>query len=217
MVLIGAATIARNRHDTLLAVEEPVMDWLLDGTDVSGWARFQWLGGNLLTFGGIIALAVIAFYFNRRASAVVIGSMIFGLTVAWLVRDLVGRARPDAAVAGSGSFPSLEVVQTSVFWGLVVLFAWWLGAPRIVWQLLTEGAIVASLLVSIDLMVRGQHWPSDIVGSGIVTGLTLITAAMLLEDNPPARASSPSGESSEESSAPWRRQRERKISSAPSA
>ncbi len=206
VVLIGAAAIVRNRNATLLRVEEPVMEWLLDGTDTSGWARFSWLGGDALTFGGLVVLALVALWFNRRAAIALIGSMIFGLAVAWLVRDLVARERPVAAESTSGSFPSIDLVQTGVFWGLLVLVIWWLGAPRIVWQIVSEVGIVATILVAIGPLVRGEHWPSDVVGSAIVIGLTLIGAVVLLEDNPPLRGFP----------RPWA-QRDRRMSSAPSA
>jgi membrane-associated phospholipid phosphatase len=76
-------------------------------------------------------------------------------------------------------------VQTGVFWGLVVLMLWWVGAPKLVWQIVLELAIVATLLVSVDLILSGEHWPSDAVGSALVISVSLITAAIVFEALPP--------------------------------
>ena len=112
IVLVGAAAIARSRHDTLIKVEEPVMDWLLDGTDTSGWARADVLGDPWLVYPGIVVLAFIAFWFSRAVAVTIVLTMLFGVVTAMVTKNIVGRPRPEVFEGvTSSSFPSVFVVQ----------------------------------------------------------------------------------------------------------
>lgn len=179
-LLVAASAIARGRHDTLLTVEEPVMDWLLDGTDTSGWDRTAIFGSPWLIITGTVVLTVGAFFLNRRVALAILATSVLAPVVAIVVRNAVDRPSPleDSA---AGSFPSVELVQTGVFWGMVVLMLWWVGVPKLAWQIGLELAIVMTLLVAIRLMVAGEIWPSDAVGSAIVVAVSLIMAAIVFE------------------------------------
>lgn len=179
-LLIAASAIARGRHDTLLRVEEPVMDWLLDGTDTSGWDRTAIFGSTWLVVVGTVLLAIGAFFLERRVAVAIIVTSAAATALAIFVRGIVERPTPLGETI-EGSFPSVELVQTGVFWGLVVLGLWWIGAPKLVWQIGLELAIVMTLLVSIRLIVTGAIWPSDAVGSAIVVAVSLIMAALVFE------------------------------------
>lgn len=188
IVLVGAAAIARSRHDMLIRVEEPVMDWLLDGTDTSGWARADVLGDPWLVYPGIVILAFIAFWFSRTVAVTLVLTMLFGVVTAMVTKNIVGRPRPEVFEGvTSSSFPSVFVVQAGIFWGLVTLMVWWFRTPRLIWQIVLELTIVAVLLTALGRIIAGYHWPSDAVGSAIVVALSLISAAIVLEDHPPKR------------------------------
>ncbi len=160
------------------------MEWLLDGTDTSIWDRLSFFSSNGLLIVGTIILAIAAFAFGRRAGAAVVITTLFAWALSAFVSGLVGRVPPREGIEG-GSFPSVEVVQTGVFWGLIVMLLWWVGVPKLVWQIGVELSIVITLLVAVRLIVAGEIWPSDAVGSAIVIALALITAAAVLEANPP--------------------------------
>ncbi len=183
-LLVAASAIAKGRHDTLLRVEEPVMDWLLDGTDTSGWDRTAIFGSTWLVVGGTLLLAIGAFFLERRVAIAIIITSGLATALAMFVRGVVERPTP-LGDATAGSFPSLELVQTGVFWGLIVLGLWWVGAPKLVWQIGLEVAIVITLLVAIRLIVTGEIWPSDAVGSAIVVAVSLILSAIVFEAFPP--------------------------------
>lgn len=188
IVLVGAAAIARSRHATLIKVEEPVMDWLLDGTDTSGWARADILGDPWLVYPGIVVLAFVAFWYSRAVAATIVLTMFFGVVTALVTKNIVGRPRPEVFEGvTSSSFPSVFVVQAGIFWGLVTLMVWWFRTPRLIWQIVLELTIVAVILTALGRIIAGYHWPSDAVGSAIVVALALISAAIVLEDHPPQR------------------------------
>lgn len=183
-LLIAAAVVVRNRTSMLLKVEEPVMEWLLDGTDTSIWDGAAIFSRTWLLLLGTVILAVVGFFLDRRVGIAVVITSVFARILTSLVGGVVGRVAPTEGIE-AGSFPSSEVVNAGVFWGLVVMMLWWVGAPRLVWQIVLEVAIVITLVVSIRLIVSGEVWPTDALGSTIVIALSLITAAVVLEANPP--------------------------------
>lgn len=183
-LLVAASAIARSRHDTLLKVEEPVMDWLLDGTDTSGWDRTAIFGSTWLIVVGTLILAFGAFFLHRRVAVAIIVTSVLATVLANFVSGVVERPTPLGETT-PGSFPSVELVQTGVFWGMIVLGLWWIGAPKLVWQIGLELAIVMTLLVAIRLTVTGEIWPSDAVGSAIVVAVSLILAAIVFESCTP--------------------------------
>ena len=161
------------------------MDWVLEGADVSGWSRVDVLGSFGLIIPVTLALAVAMFFFNRVAGVTVALTLFFGIILGRVVKSLVERPRPTV-IEGveTSSFPSQLVVQAGVFWGLVALAVWWFGAPRLVWQIVVEACVVLVLLTAVGRVVRGYSWPTDMVGSGLVVALVLISAAIILEDQP---------------------------------
>ncbi len=188
--IVLAVVIARSREAWLLNVEQPVMDWLLDGTDTSVWDRAQILSDLRVIIPGTILLVFVGLWLERRTAFAIITTTVFAYATAGLIGALVGRVGPTGEE--TGTFPSFEVVQAGVFWGLVVLMFWWVGAPKLLWHIVLEIATVLTLLVAIRGVVNGEIWPSDAIGAALVTGLSLITAAIVLEANPakiPARKS----------------------------
>jgi len=151
-LLVLASVIVRTRTSTLLKVEEPVMTWLLDGTDTSIWDRTAIFSRSWLLIVGTIVLAIIGLVLERRVGIVVILTSLLALVLTSLVRGVVGRVSPlaDESIV---SFPNGEIVHTGVFWGMVVMMMWWLGAPKLIWQIVLEIAIVILLVVSIRLIV----------------------------------------------------------------
>lgn len=182
-LLVAASVVVRNRTSMLLKVEEPVMEWLLDGTDTSIWDGASVFSGTWLLIAGTVVLAIVGFALDLRVGIAVVLTSILARVLTSLVGGLVGRQAPQEGLE-AGTFPSAEVVNTGVFWGLVVVMLWWVGAPKLVWQIVLEVSIVITLVVSIRLIVSGQVWPSDALGSTIVIALSLITAAVVFESNP---------------------------------
>ncbi len=186
--IILAVVVTRTREVWLLNVERPVMDWLLDGTDTAIWDRAEILSDWRIIIPGTIFLAIVAFFLEKRVALAIVATTIFSYALAELIGATVGRVSPTGEL--TGTFPNFTVVQSAVFFGLVVLMTWWVGAPKLVWHVVLELAVVMTLLVAIRQVVSGDIWPSDAIGSALVATLALITAAAVLEANPakiPAR------------------------------
>ena len=182
-LIIAAAAVARNRVEWLLAVEEPVIDWVLDGTDTSRWDPAAIISSPALLIIGTIAMVVVGIIFEWRIALAVVITTLLGTILTLLLSGIVQRVPPRQDVE-VGSFPSLAVVQTGVFWGLIVLMLWWLKLPRLLWEIVIEIGVVLTLIVSVRLILNGEIWPSDAIGSVLVIGLSLITAAIVFEANP---------------------------------
>ncbi len=180
--IVLAVVVTRSREGWLLNIEQPVMDWLLDGTDTSAWDRAAILSAWNIIIPGTIVLVLVAFWLERRIAFAIITTTIFSYAIAGLIGALVARVSPNGEL--TETFPSFEVVRAGVFYGLVVLTAWWVGAPKLVWHIILEIATVLTLLVAIRGIVNGEIWPSDAIGAALVTALTLITAAIAFEANP---------------------------------
>lgn len=164
------------------------MEWLLDDADTSVWDRVEGLMSGTLAWAGTILLAALGAFFNRWVGATAIIVLLFGRIVTSVTRNAV--ERPPALEAADTGFPHPELVQSSIFMGLIVLFSWWFGAPKLVWHIFLELAVFATLLSSIRLIVRGEIWPSDVVGSMLVVALSLIIAAAVFESQPFERRTS---------------------------
>lgn len=205
IVLIAAAAIVRRYNDKLLKAERPVMNWVLDGTDTSGWDIANVMFESWIIIVGIICLSVATFFFNRRVAFVLPILMVFGMILGAFTGSIVGRFAPQSDSELS-SFPNPEIVRIGVFLSLLLLVLWWAHIPKLVWQIGLEVATVALLVAAINRVAAGVAWPSDIVGSALVVGVTTVTGAILLERLPPR----------DPRKMQWA-QMPRRISSAPSA
>ncbi|KRK48918.1 membrane-associated phospholipid phosphatase [Secundilactobacillus kimchicus JCM 15530] len=119
----------------------------------------------------IVWVLVLAFFlwgFKYKIPALwAIGVMISGDVVAFIVKHLVGRARPIGHLAADDgfSFPSGHVF--GMF--LLVAMIWLLVLPRVkkYWQLILLRAILMIwvLLVAFSRVYMGAHFPSDTVAA----------------------------------------------------
>ena len=180
--IVLAVVVTRSREEWLLNVEQPVVTWLLDGTETSAWDAASILSAWLVILPGTALLIAIGFWLDRNVALSIITTTLFAYALTGLIGTLVGRVGPAGET--TSTFPSFEVVRAGVFWGLVVLMFWWVGAPKLFWHIVLEIALVLMLVVSIRGVVSGDFWPSDAVGAALVVTFALITAAIVFEGNP---------------------------------
>lgn len=180
--IVLAVVVSTSREEWLLRVEKPVMDWLLDGPEATVWDAATIVSSWSVIIVGTLLLAAVAARKNFRVSIAIVATTLMAYALAGVLSSIVGRVGPLGET--TGTFPSFEVARAAVFFGLVVLTAWWIGAPKLLWHVLLELATVLSLIVSIRLIAAGDIWPSDAISAGLVAALSLISAAVLFESNP---------------------------------
>lgn len=104
--------------------------------------------------------------------------MIAAPAAEWLLKILIGRARPEEASMG---FPSGHATAAAAFFGAVIYLAASLpGRARVIARV---ASLVLILLVALARIVLRAHWPVDTL-AGITLGLALASLATLLADGP---------------------------------
>jgi undecaprenyl-diphosphatase len=121
-------------------------------------------------------LLVLVFPLARRRWWIWGGMMVAAPICEGLLKNLIGRARPEEASMG---FPSGHATAASAFFGALFYLAATLPPlPRV---LVRVGAVVTIVLVAIARIVLRAHWPTDTL-AGIALGLTLASIAALLAE-----------------------------------
>ena len=156
-------------------LDESVAGWIRD-RGVFDALRFldPWGSTEMsLALAVVIGLAALRCRVTALAFA---GSILTGLALhAWL-RTVVERPRPDAEDVLSTSFPSGHVLQAVALVGLVPLALVAItGRRRLGLIIATLTALVAAA-GAVHRVYSGAHWPSDVVGGGLI-GLAIALAA----------------------------------------
>jgi undecaprenyl-diphosphatase len=144
---------------------------------------FSWLGGP----GGIymqVAVILLVLVLHRRALPLALAGLAGGLSYLLIV-NLVNRPRPTSAQIlritehpGSTSFPSGHLIFITISAAVLMLCVGHRYLPR--WAIPIGWAVVAAivLLVGLDRIYVGAHWPSDVLGgtSIAVAWVALVTS-----------------------------------------
>lgn len=180
LVLGGAAIVG---PDWLLAIDEPISDWIRgSGRDLTLARILTQLGSpNISVAIGVIAVGVI--WRRCRASALTLAALVASAVLAdVLLKLLVDRPRPAGQQVSThlGSFPSGHTIHAVVIFGLVPLVLWVL-TNRI--TVLRAGYAVSAIVVIVVAWSRirlGAHWPSDVLASFFIGASLLIAAEQML-------------------------------------
>lgn len=167
------------------------LGWLFQAVSAVG-QRLPWV---LLT----LVMASLLWWTRLRLESIFIAATLLPGLVNTLLKHAIDRPRPDAsfvrvleqgASLAEGSFPSGHVVQFTVVFGLLYLFAGrYLTDKARMWA---QGACIALvLLVGPARVYVGAHWPSDVVGGYLFGGLCLWALAWLYREMAPRAARSP--------------------------
>lgn len=156
-----------------LVADQP---WLLDAGEVVAVVLHPWSVRGVVALGALLAWR--AGY--RRRALVVAGTMLVGSALGVGLKLLVRRDRPpfgdDVAAEIGYSMPSGHALNGTLAAGLVVVLLWpWLRrrAARV---LAVAAAAAVAVVVSLDRLVLGVHYLSDVV-AGAAIGLVGTAAA----------------------------------------
>ncbi len=148
------------------------------------------------TIGMIIYTAVLAVAMfvknHRRAAVFVVAVMLacWGATSA--VKGLVGRARPEwqtpVDLLDSGSFPSGHTSSMVSFAGIVLVLLSMLVRRRAIRQLLGNAVLLVAVVVALDRVLLGRHYPSDVVGGAALGSALVLLGLVFLDPQPRSHA-----------------------------
>ena len=182
------AVLARiHRGGPLLTWDRPIQHWAEShrGDDVNSVFRaISQLGGITVVAVGLIVLLYLVYRRCQSLGIVLLIAVAARPLLEFLLKELVGRPRPDfeRLVPGVGpSFPSGHVMAAIALWGLVPPVVALLTRRRTLWwaSVVVSGAVI--LGVAASRVYLGVHWFSDVVGALLLGGLYLLVVEWLLD------------------------------------
>ncbi|MBT9466281.1 phosphatase PAP2 family protein [Hydrogenophaga sp.] len=169
-------------------VDEAVLWFFRDHIPASmnGFFATATLSGSARFLIPLTAVSVVLLLVNRRRyEAVLIGvSVIVATLTVWIMKAIVGRARPELWEAQwywGSSFPSGHTLSTAAFSTAAALCAariW----PRTA-TLAMALAVLWTGLIAVSRLILGVHWPSDVLAAicfGAVIPLLINVVSELL-------------------------------------
>jgi len=189
--IVYVASLAAFAVLAVLAHEYAYFAWdlrlarAIQSIDFPGWAALmEWtsvFGNGLTSWGLTIATALMFFVWRRRSEGVGLALCTWGGSlVNRILKVLVGRPRPSAELVGFAygsdemSFPSGHVMFYVCFFGFLFFVAYAL-LPRA-----TQARRIALVLLPIPVLLVGlsrvtlrAHWPSDVLGAYLLSGVWL--------------------------------------------
>lgn len=136
------------------------------------------LGGQIVSVALMIGLIAFLILVGRRIDALVVLISAAPVLAGLLLKDVVGRARPDFFVLGSEpsslSFPSGHALFAIVFGGLLIILAGDLIRPVKLRRAIQVGLALLILAVGASRVYLGVHYPSDVVGSYLFGAMALL-------------------------------------------
>lgn len=130
--------------------------------------------GNFEVALPVLALAMVYAYWRRRRTAPLWGCGLAMLCVPALVTPLKLLFERPGPLGGSGYYPSGHTATAVVAYGAAVLLLWphLRGAATRVLALLVALFLVTA--TATGLVVRGYHWPLDVLASCALASLPLL-------------------------------------------
>ncbi len=136
------------------------------------------LGGQIVSVALMVGLIAMLMFIGRRIDALVVLISAAPVVAGLLLKDVVGRARPDFFVLGSEpsslSFPSGHALFAMVFGGLLIVLAGDLIRPVKLRRAIQVGLALLILAVGASRVYLGVHYPSDVVGSYLFGAMALL-------------------------------------------
>jgi len=162
----------------------PASDWALG--DV-GWlvhplrwveVAFGTVGMTILTFAVTVLMLTRG---HRRAAVYAFGVMTVTTVSYTLIKLAVGRTRPEwqleDSLLSSKSFPSGHAASISAFGGILIVLVVMLVRRGNVRRLLYAVIGLVVVVVCLDRVLLGRHFPSDVVG-GVLLGMGMVALGL---------------------------------------
>ena len=198
-IVIGFGELVLKAGNGNVLGDETVPHWFT-AHRTPGWNHwslvFTTLGATQAILIVSLATCVVFLAVTRRWRPVIfLGTVMFGELAAFLTAAaVVKRPRPDVSHLDqhlpTSAYPSgHEAATCCLYVALAILVVghahgWWR------WLVLIP-AVAMPVLVAISRMYRGEHHPTDILGSLLFSALWLTAVTVLVKPNPGRRAESP--------------------------
>ena len=143
---------------------------------------FSTLGMALLT--AVLAGALL-YKKHRRAALFTVAVMVATSLATTVLKLWLGRPRPEwqdtLGFYESRAFPSGHTSSAAAFAGIVIVLATMLVRRSGVRRLVIAGAVLAWLLVALDRVLLGRHYPTDVI-AGTLLGVGFVLLGLVVID-----------------------------------
>jgi undecaprenyl-diphosphatase len=195
-VVVGAGELVTKDGNGNVLGDRTIPHWFA-AHRTSGWDRwslvFTTLGATQAILIVSLATCVVFLAVTRRWRPVVyLATVMLGELAAFLIAAaIVKRPRPDVTHLDhhlpTSAYPSGHTAATCCLYAAVAILV--IGHARGRWRwLFLIPAIAMPVLVALSRMYRGEHHPTDILGSLLFAALWLTAASALIRPNAAARA-----------------------------
>ncbi len=187
VVAVLAVLAGYDGGSTLLTIDEPIMEWVVDSR-TPAWTDFfnaaSRMGDNLVVFPIGVVLAALTWQRCRVLALALVFAAAFRPGFEFVIKELVGRVRPDIqplAEFMGPSHPSGHPLAAVSVWGLLPPIVALFGGSRRIWWFTTSVASLVVVLVAAARVYRGAHWPTDVVASVIWGALFLLVVELIYD------------------------------------
>lgn len=185
VVMVGVAGALIRGATGVTVAEEDVLVWInglrnpvLDGLALFLQVVFAPLGAVIIA----VSVSVAAGLLKSSVAAGIKAAVLIGAPclVAWLLKVLIARPRPDTAllpdplfhIGGATSFPSGHTVFVMALGLFVVVEV----AHRRIARVVCVLAIVLTVIVALSRLYLGVHYPSDVLASLVLAAAVFFLA-----------------------------------------
>jgi len=195
-VVVGAGELVTKDGNGNVLGDRTIPHWFA-AHRTSGWDRWSLIVTTLGATQAILivslATCVVFLAVTRRWRPVVcLATVMLGELAAFLIAAaVVKRPRPDVTHLDhhlpTSAYPSGHTAATCCLYAAVAILV--MGHARGWWRwLFLIPAIAMPVLVALSRMYRGEHHPTDVLGSLLFAALWLTAASALIRPNADARA-----------------------------
>ena len=172
-------------EEALRRLQKIQTGWL-DGAAL-GVARLGWTPVATVLIATTVASL---FVLRRRADALVVALSGIPMGLGLLLKDLIGRARPEYFITSfapnSPSFPSGHSLFAMLFGGLLIVLVNELPVSTPIRRSFQALLALLILVMGLSRVYLGVHWPSDVMG-GYLFGIMALLGLVWLRNRLPNR------------------------------
>lgn len=184
-VVVAACALsiaAANAHHWLLRIDQPVSERVRDAAWLDALRPVNDLGSEVQGIALAVIIGVLLWPWCRVFALAFPGAVLAGSAINVTLKWIVDRPRPPEPVAGVAlaSFPSGHALHAVIMFGLLPPALYVLTRSRAVfWASTVVGAVVV-VIVGIERIHLGAHWPSDVLASAMVGAVVLLVTEYIV-------------------------------------
>src|SRR5262245_10783600 len=190
-IIVGVGELITKDGDGNVLGDRTIPHWLAAhrSPGLTRWSLiFSTLGGTVAILIVTLATCVVFLALTRRWRPVIyLAALMLGELSAFVAAAaVVKRARPDVTHLDHGlptsAYPSGHVAATLCVYIAIAILV--IGHARGWWRwLFLIPAVIMPVLVALSRMYRGEHHPTDVLGSLLFSALWLTATSLLIKPN----------------------------------